>query len=143
MICTPEIYARIVSAKLFIDNNFGEAIDLEQISKQAFLSRYHFHRLFTQIYRKTPHQYLTIKRLEKAKALLAKEGIKITDVCNVVGFESAASFSILFRKHTGFAPQYYRNIAYLKSKLAKEEPKKCLPFCFVEMYGLSDEKSNY
>ena len=112
-----EIYQRIVIAKVYIDENYHESIDLEQISKKAYLSRFHFHRLFTRIYRKTPHQYLTQKRLEAAKTLLAKEGISITDVCNQIGFESLGSFSSLFRKESGYSPQYYRNIAWLKKKL--------------------------
>ena len=125
----------MVTAKLFIDDNFSEPIDLEEISKKAFLSRFHFHRLFTRIYRKTPHQYLTRKRIEKAKDLLA-ENKPVTDVCNEVGFESIGSFSILFKKEIGFAPQYYRNMAWLKKQQAKEQPKKFIPHCFIESYKL-------
>lgn len=131
-----DIYERIVSAKMFMDDNFHEPLDLEQISQQAFLSRFHFHRLFTRIYRKTPHQYLTLLRLQHAKKLLEKEGLSITEVCNSVGFESLGSFSTLFRRENGYAPQYYRNIAYLKQKLAKEQPKKFIPHCYIESYKL-------
>ena len=113
-----DIYERVVTAKMFMDDNFHESLNLKQISQQAFFSRFHFHRLFTRIYKKTPHQYLTILRLQRAKALLEKEGISITEVCNGVGFESLGSFSTLFRKQHGYAPQFYRNIAYLKKKLA-------------------------
>ena len=130
-----DIYQRVVAAKLFIDDNFSEPIDLEEISKKAFLSRFHFHRLFTRIYRKTPHQYLTRKRIEKAKDLLG-ENKPVTDVCNEVGFESIGSFSILFKKEIGFAPQYYRNMAWLKKQQAKEQPKKFIPHCFIESYKL-------
>ncbi len=132
----PDIYQRVVSAKMFMDDNLEEAIDLEQISKQAFLSRFHFHRIFTRVYRKTPHQYLTEKRLKRAKALLAKEGISISEVCSSVGFESLGLFSTLFKKMNGYAPQYYRNLAYLKKKLAKEQPKKFIPHCFIETFKL-------
>jgi len=131
---TPDIYQKVVLAKMFIDDNLEEPLDLEQISKQAFLSRFHFHRIFTRVYRKTPHQYLTEKRLKRAKALLAKEGISISEVCSSVGFESLGSFSSLFKKINGYAPQYYRNLAYLKKKLAKEQPRKFIPHCFVETF---------
>ena len=133
---TTDIYQRIASAKVFIDQHYHESIDLEQISKQAFLSRFHFHRLFTRIYKKTPHQYITQTRLEAAKLLLANEGISITDVCNKIGFESLGSFSTLFSRQSGYSPQYYRNIAWLKKKLAKEEPKRFVPHCFIEQYKL-------
>ena len=133
---TNDIYVRIVSAKIFMDDNYDQSISLEQISKQAYLSKFHFHRIFRTIYKKTPHEYLTAKRMEKAKLLLEKEGISITDVCNCVGFESLGSFSLLFKKQNGFAPQYYRNIAYLKKKLAQQQPKRFIPHCYVETFKL-------
>lgn len=136
MALTADIYQRVLTAKLYIDKNFDDCLSLATISKQAFLSPYHFHRLFTTIYRKTPHQYLTLKRLEKAKLLLEKEGLSITEVCNNVGFESLSSFSNLFKRQSGHAPQYYRNIAWLKKRLAKEQPKRFIPHCFVETYKL-------
>lgn len=130
-----ELYERIVAAKVFIDENYHEAINLDEISQKAFLSRYHFHRLFSQVYKKTPHQYLTLKRIEKAKDLLA-ENKQVIDVCNEVGFESLGSFSVLFKKEIGFAPTYYRNMAWLKKQQAKEQPKRFIPHCFVESYKL-------
>ena len=136
---TTDIYQRIVAAKVYIDENYQESIDLEQISKKAFLSRFHFHRLFRQVYKRTPHQYLTQKRLDKAKDLLS-ENKPVTDVCNEVGFESLGSFSVLFKKEIGFAPQYYRNMAYKKKMEQLAQPKKAIPHCFIESYKL-DKKS--
>ena len=134
-----ELYERIVAAKIFIDENYHEPIDLNIISKKAYLSRFHFHRLFSRVYKKTPHQYLTSKRMEKAKNLLS-ENKQVGDVCTEVGFESIGSFSVLFKKEIGFAPTYYRNMAWLKKQQAKEQPKRFIPHCFVESYQL--DKSN-
>ena len=130
-----EIYQRIVSAKVFIDENYQEQINLDDVSEQAFFSRFHFHRLFTRIYRRTPHQYITQKRLDKAKELL-KENKAVTDVCSEVGFESIGSFSVLFKKEIGFAPQYYRNMAYKKKMEQQAQPKKAIPHCFIQNYNL-------
>src|SRR3954469_9111952 len=91
------LYERIIAAKVFIDENYQEPISLEDISQKAFLSRFHFHRLFSQVYKRTPHRYLTTKRLEKARCLLA-DNKPVTTVCNEVGFESLGSFSVLFKK---------------------------------------------
>ena len=132
---TTDIYQRIVAAKVYIDKNYHESIGLQIISQQAFLSRFHFHRLFTQVYRHTPHQYLTRKRMDKAKDLLA-ENKPVTEVCYELGFESIGSFSTLFKKEIGFAPQYYRNLAWLKKQQAKEQPKKFIPHCFIEGYKM-------
>ena len=136
-----DTYRRVVSAKMYIDKNYCEPINLEQISQQAYFSKFHFHRLFTRIYQLTPHDYLTSKRLQYSKLLLQQEGLNIQDVCNSVGFESLASFSLLFKKRNGFAPQYYRNLAYLKKKLAKEQPKYFIPHCMLQQMGIEDSKN--
>ena len=134
---TTDIYQRIVAAKVYIDENYRESIDLEQISKQALLSRFHFHRLFKQVYNRTPLQYITRKRLDKAKDLLTANK-PVGEVCNEVGFESISSFSVLFKKEIGFAPQYYRNMAYRKKMEQLAQPKKAIPHCFIENYNLGE-----
>jgi AraC-like DNA-binding protein len=132
---TTEIYQRIVSAKVYIDNNYQDAINLELISQKAFLSRFHFHRLFRRIYQKTPLEYITKKRIDKAKILLS-ENTPVSEVCNEVGFESIGTFSNLFKKEIGFPPTYYRNMAWLKKQQALEQPKKFIPGCFIDQYNL-------
>ena len=92
----PEVYKKIVMAKLYIDERFHEVIDLDRIAREACLSRFHFHRLFTRIYRVTPHQYLTRKRIEQARIALAGKTHTVTEICAEVGFESVGSFSTLF-----------------------------------------------
>lgn len=138
MIIATELYERIVAAKLFIDENYQEPINLDEISRQAFLSRFHFHRLFSRIYKKTPHQYLTLKRIDRAKQLLTEEKT-VSEVCSEVGFESLGSFSMLFKKEMGFAPAYYRNMAWLKKQKEKEQPKAFIPHCFIESYKLNKD----
>jgi AraC-like DNA-binding protein len=133
---TPELYRRIVGAKLYMDENFHESIDLDDISRSALLSRFHFHRLFTRVYKITPHQYLTRKRLNKARDLLAKEEITVTEVCNSVGFESIGSFSTLFKKEMGYPPVSYRNMEWLRQQQVKEQPKQFIPHCFIEGFHL-------
>jgi AraC-like DNA-binding protein len=132
---TNDTYLRIVNAKLYIDENYHEPIDLELVSKKAFISKFHFHRIFRKVYRKTPHQYITKKRIDKAKSLLS-ENKPVSEVCTEVGFESIGSFSLLFKKEIGFAPTYYRNMAWLKKQEAKKQPKKFIPHCFIDSYKL-------
>lgn len=64
------------------------------------------------------------------------ENKPVTDVCNEVGFESVGSFSVLFKKEIGFAPQYYRNMAWLKKQKQKEQPKSFIPHCFIDQHKL-------
>lgn len=136
-----EIYQRIVAAKIFIDSNYHRHISLRQVSEKAFLSRFHFHRLFRQVYKKTPLQYITQKRIDRAKDLFA-ENKPVSEVCNEVGFESTGSFSQLFKKGTGFSPAYYRSMAWLKKQQEKSEPKKFIPHCFIDQYGIGKKSNN-
>jgi AraC-like DNA-binding protein len=138
---TTDTYQRITSAKVFIDDNYFKDIDLKQVSRQACLSRFHFHRLFKQVYKRTPQQYITQKRMERAKDLLA-ENKPVAEVCTEVGFESAGSFSLLFKRGTGFPPAYYRNMAWLKKQQEKIQPKKFIPHCFIDQYQLDKESNN-
>jgi len=130
----PALYKRIIAGKLYMDKNFRESIDLNSISREACISRYHFHRLFTRVYRKTPHQYLTIKRIDLACELLTDERLSVTDVCNAVGFESMGSFSVLFKKEIGMNPSTFRNNAVEKKEQSKNFPTSFIPHCFINTY---------
>lgn len=101
------IYRQLVQAKQFIDSHFSEPIGLKEMAQMANLSKFHFIRLFKIAYQKTPHQYLTIVRMEKAKQLL-RNGASVADVCYAVGFDSVSSFKGLFKRYTSRTPSAYQ-----------------------------------
>jgi len=129
-----DTYRRLARARRLIDECFHLPLDLDQISSEACLSRFHFLRLFRRTFNKTPHQYLTDRRIEKAKELLSSSGLTVTDVCFEVGFESLGSFSTLFHKHVGFPPIAYRAFV-LERQL---ESRRKIPGCFLTMYGVDN-----
>src|SRR5262245_178930 len=104
----PDTYRKMLRAREFIDDCYHLPIDLEQVSREACLSRYHFLRLFRDVFDRTPHQYLTQRRIQRAKELLTSSQLSVTDVCFEVGFESLGSFSSLFHRYVGRAPMSYR-----------------------------------
>jgi AraC-like DNA-binding protein len=124
------LYKRIVQAKLFIDHNFAQAIDLNNISGEASFSKFHFIRLFKSIYGKTPHQYLTQVRIENAKQLLQKE-ISVTETCFAVGFDSLSSFTALFSRYAKLSPSIYQRQFMQKQVLIKSKPLQFIPACFA------------
>ena len=128
------LYKRIVSAKLFIDNNYSFDVDLNNIADEALFSKFHFIRLFKKIYGKTPHQYLIDVRIEKAKQLLQK-GISISEVGYSIGFDSISSFTGLFKKMTGLTPSAWQ----FQQQKIKEDisafPLNFIPNCFAENNG--------
>ncbi|MEO8769876.1 MAG: helix-turn-helix transcriptional regulator [Ferruginibacter sp.] len=128
------LYRRIVQAKLFIDINYIENIDLDNISEEAYFSKFHFIRLFKKIYGKTPHQYLTSVRLEKAKQLLAK-GLTVSEVCTSVGFESLSSFSSLFKNTFAVSPTKFISDQIERQAEMATNPLKFIPGCIATKYG--------
>jgi AraC-like DNA-binding protein len=128
------LYRRIVYAKLFIDSHFAEKIDLNNIAGEAFFSKFHFIRLFYTTYKKTPHQYLSFVRIERAKKLLATQ-MAVTAVCYAVGFESVSSFTGLFKRVTGQTPAAYQAAQHRRMAEIANAPLKFIPNCFAEMKG--------
>jgi AraC-like DNA-binding protein len=134
------LYRRVVRAKLFIDENFA-VVDLNNMAGEACFSKFHFSRLFKQIYGHTPHQYLTHVRIEKAKEYLAA-GDTVARACYSVGFDSISSFTGLFKRRAGMTPA-----AWQKERLRKEveiagKPLGFIPNCFASKKGWS-ENSNF
>jgi AraC-like DNA-binding protein len=119
---------------LFIDDNFASSIDLDNIADEACFSKYHFFRLFKSIYGKTPHQYLTSVRIDRAKELLAA-GETVARACFSVGFDSISSFTGLFRRRTGITPAAFQRESLARRDEIAEHPIKFVPNCFVEKRG--------
>ena len=131
---TLDLDRRIVLAKLFIDEHFADNIDLDAIAGEAAFSKFHFIRLFKMAYGKTPHQYLTLVRIEKAKLLLQSEN-SVTDVCFSVGFDGISSFTHLFKRFTQLTPSAYQQLQRQRRQQIAEAPLKFIPGCFAEQKG--------
>ena len=128
------LYRRVVRAKLFIDEEFAADIDLANVANEACFSKFHFIRLFKSIYGKTPHQYLTDVRIDRARALLSEDAT-VAHTCFSVGFDSIGSFTGLFRRRIGVTPAAFQRALRAKQAETAVRPVKFVPNCFVEMHG--------
>ena len=97
----------IISVKNYIDTNYENAINLDILSHNQFISKFHLLRLFKRYYGLTPKQYLIDLRIEKSKIHL-KNRTSVTETCFAVGFQSLGSFSSLFKSRTGKSPSQYQ-----------------------------------
>ena len=78
-----------------------QPLRLADAAREAYLSPFHYHRLFVRRFGETPLEFLTRLRIDRAKQLLVPRPLPVTDVCFAVGYESLGSFSTRFR--TGWA----------------------------------------
>ena len=122
-------------AREIIDAQYAQPLDLDELARIANFSRYHFLRAFRRAFHATPHEYLTRKRIERAKELLAQSELTVTEICFEVGFESLGSFSTLFHKIVGWSPSIYRVSAWE----IRKNPLKFIPNCYVIMHGIKVE----
>jgi len=132
------LYRRIVQAKLFIDKFYSEKIDLNNISDEAYFSKFHFIRLFKSIYGKTPHQYLTAVRIERAQYFL-QHGKSVGEVCFLVGYDSVSTFSGLFTKLVGKTPSQFLSDFNQRRNQIQSNPLAFVPKCYAFMHGWTEE----
>ena len=125
-------YEALQRARELIDTQYHQPLDLNDLAQAANLSRYHFLRAFRAAFQMTPHEYLTRKRVERARELLADSDLLVTEICFEVGFESLGSFSMLFHRIVGWSPSIYSARAWEMRK----NPLKFIPHCYVIMQGI-------
>ena len=99
---------RLRRAIEFMHDNYSRDLILEEIASAAYLSEYHFARLFKQTIGSTPHVYLANLRLERARKLLAETTLPISQIASQVGYQSQSHFTKMFKAVAGVTPRVYR-----------------------------------
>lgn len=95
----------------YIEANIEGNLTLDELASIACLSRFHFARAFKLAMGQPPHRYVSAKRMERAKSLLAKGDRPIVDIALALGFSSQANFSRAFQLIAGQAPGQFRRTA--------------------------------
>ncbi len=102
-------YVQVRQSKAFMEKFMSEKIELDRIASTAFMSRFHYTRVFKRVYGLSPRQYLRELRIARAKELL-KQGRSTADVCIEVGYDSLPTFCNAFKKATGYTPVEFQNL---------------------------------
>jgi transcriptional regulator GlxA family with amidase domain len=99
---------RLRKAKDRMDREFEQPLDVPALARSAAMSTGHFSRSFKAAFGESPYSYLMTRRIERAKALLRRGDISVTDACFAVGCTSLGSFSTRFAELVGDSPSAYR-----------------------------------
>ena len=100
--------ARLRRVRDLMDREYSRPLDLAVLARAALMSPGHFSRQFRATYGETPHAYLMTRRIERAKLLLRRGDLSVTEVCMAVGCTSLGSFSARFTELVGETPTAYR-----------------------------------
>lgn len=124
----------------FIDKNLEADLSLNEISKIAFFSPFHFHRVFKSITAETLNEYVTRRRVEKSALDLLHKTFTTTEIAHQLGFSDNSSFSRTFKKYYGISPTEFKKqnpnrhskIRQIQSKNGQEYPEFDKYICIID-----------
>lgn len=92
----------------YIDGHPGSPLGLSQLAKRASVTPAHFSRVFKKLTGMNVTEYVTTKRIIRAKELLVESDDNIAGIAEQCGFESLPHFHRMFKKLTGMTPSHYK-----------------------------------
>jgi AraC family transcriptional regulator len=92
----------------FIEEHLAEEISLATLAELVNLSLFHFARAFKQSFGVPPHRYHSARRMDRARSLLQRPALSVTQIGVQTGFRETSSFTRAFRRLTGVTPTEYR-----------------------------------
>ena len=121
----PEDLAHLRRARDLMDREYARPLDVPAMARAALMSPAHFSRQFRMAYGETPYGYLMTRRIERAKALLRRGDLSVTEVCMAVGCTSLGSFSARSTELVGESPSAYRARSHAASA--------AIPACYAKL----------
>lgn len=100
--------ALIKKALIYMDKHYKSALSYKDVAAELFISPSYFIALFKKETGYTFVDYLTMLRMEKAKAMLINTNMNITEIAYETGFNNSNYFSSLFKKTVGITAKEYR-----------------------------------
>ncbi|MGB8348763.1 MAG: AraC family transcriptional regulator [Ktedonobacteraceae bacterium] len=113
-------------------SHLHEALTLEDLAAVAYLSPFHFHRVFRRLIGIPPGEFLSALRFQAARRLLLTTPLSVTDICFEVGYSSAGSFTSRFTRLVGLSPRLLRQRASAFEPLVAE-PAELYPMMPSDM----------
>jgi AraC family transcriptional regulator len=104
-------FQEMIPLLIEVQHNLDRDLDLESLAWKYGYSRFHFHRMFSNIVRETPKKYIERLRLEKAAYELQITDKSVLDISLSVGFKNHETFTRAFQRHFGVSPRNCRKSA--------------------------------
>ncbi len=102
---TPELFEKI---KQYVDDNYTKDVRLSALAEQFYCSTPYISKAFKKYTGMNFIDYITKKRIDRAKELLVHSGIPIDEIIGHIGYQDAKHFRMLFKRQEGISPSEYR-----------------------------------
>lgn len=119
----------LLRAKDLADARYFDQLTVDDLAREAGLSRAHFSLQFRRAFGESPHAYLLTRRLERAASMLRMTDRNVADICVAVGLQSIGSFTTSFTRVYGMSPTAYR------AKYPPASVHARVPSCVLRFYG--------
>lgn len=100
--------ARLDRVLQYIEANLEDDITVGDLADAACFSMFHFVRAFHLAMGRPPHTYLSERRLDRARHLLAYSDASLVDISLICRFSGQANFTKAFKRSVGVSPGRYR-----------------------------------
>ncbi|MGI6042360.1 MAG: AraC family transcriptional regulator [Candidatus Alectryocaccobium sp.] len=108
----------------FLDENYTEELNLEDLGERFGLSHYYLAHIFKDETGISPMKYVMHRKIGEAQSLLKNTDMSISRIGDRLGFSSSCHLSSVFKKYFGISPKMYRQHYKEKSKKAGELKKE-------------------
>lgn len=120
----------------FIENHLNEKLDLETVASEAHYSKYHLHRMFSEMLGITIHDYVQRRQLTEAAKLLVFSQKSILEIALTCGYSSQQAFTTVFKAMYKITPAGYRErqeFYPLQLRFSLEHRKLCKTFSSADI----------
>lgn len=101
-------YATVYAVSDYISAHFREQITLERLAEEFYVSKSYLSRSFKEVVGFGFREYVNILRIQLAQEMLEDSKLSISEISEMVGFETVSYFGQVFQKHLAISPSQYR-----------------------------------
>ncbi|MEM7730906.1 MAG: AraC family transcriptional regulator [Pseudomonadota bacterium] len=99
---------RLARVTDYVDANLERTIVIRELADVAGMSPFHFSRCFRAATNTSPHRFVTARRVDLGKRLLADPGLSLAQIAFACGFSNQSHFTKIFKEFVGATPGAYR-----------------------------------
>lgn len=104
----------LIKVEQYIKTNISKRITLGQTATEFNISANYLGQQFVKYFNCPFNEYVNHEKIEKAKLLIHQNELKVYEIAELLGFESAFYFSKVFKKQTGLSPREYSDSVFKK-----------------------------
>jgi AraC-like DNA-binding protein len=112
MLCGGSLACRQAKRALeYIEAHLGSQIEIREIAKLVALSKSHFSRTFKRSVGFSPREYVSARRVERAKLMMRSTSERLSDIALICGFADQSHLNRHFRRLVGMSPGLWRRVS--------------------------------